>query len=109
MTRNQEIAQIILRQMGGNKLIAMTGARNFVAIENGLRFSLPKFSGVKVNLVSVILEPDDTYRMKFERIYNGKLTTICECEQVYCDMLCATFEEATGLATSLFGETNQFA
>jgi hypothetical protein len=31
------IATTILNQMGGNRLIAMTGAKHFVALESGVR------------------------------------------------------------------------
>jgi hypothetical protein len=39
-----EIEQEILRQLGGNKFIAMTGAKNFVAGDGILAFRIPKAS-----------------------------------------------------------------
>ena len=70
MTRNQEIAQTILTQLGGHKFAVMTGAKNFVAIDNGIRFSIGK-NGSRANLVKVVLDWDDTYTMSFIR--QGKL------------------------------------
>ena len=35
------IANTILEQLGGNKFIAMTGAKNFVSDGNTLRMTLP--------------------------------------------------------------------
>lgn len=64
MTRNQEIANTILSQFGGHKFVVMTGARNFVAIENGIRFNIGK-NGSQANMVKVILNSDDTYTMSF--------------------------------------------
>lgn len=64
MTRNQEIAQTILQQLGGNHFAVMTGAKNFVAIENGLRFQIGR-NATKANCVKVILDWDDTYTMQF--------------------------------------------
>ena len=64
MTRNQEIANTILSQFGGHKFTVMTGARNFVAIENGIRFNIGK-NGSQANMVKVILNGDDTYTMSF--------------------------------------------
>ena len=64
MTRNQEIAQTILSQFGGHHFCVMTGAKNLVAIENGLRFNIGK-NGSKANLVKVVLNGDDTYTMSF--------------------------------------------
>ena len=64
MTRNQEIANTILSQFGGHKFTVMTGAKNFVAIENGIRFNIGK-NGSQANVVKVILNGDDTYTMSF--------------------------------------------
>lgn len=70
MTRNQEIAQTILTQLGGHKFAVMTGAKNFVAIDNGIRFNIGK-NGSRANLVKVVLDWDDTYTMSFIR--QGKM------------------------------------
>ena len=67
MTRNQEIANTILSQFGGNKFVVMTGAKNFVAIENGIRFNIGR-NGSKANMVKVVLSWDDTYTMQFIKI-----------------------------------------
>ena len=64
MTRNQEIANTILSQFGGHQFTVMTGAKNFVAIENGIRFNIGK-NGSRANMVKVILNGDDTYTMSF--------------------------------------------
>ena len=61
-----ELAQdgTILSQFGGHKFTVMTGAKNFVAIENGIRFNIGK-NGSQANMVKVILNGDDTYTMSF--------------------------------------------
>ena len=64
MTRNQEIANTILSQFGGHKFVVMTGAKNMVAVENGIRFNIGQ-NGSKANTVKVILNGDDTYTMQF--------------------------------------------
>ena len=64
MTHNQEIANTILNQFGGNKFVVMTGAKNMVAIDNGIRFNIGQ-NGSKANLVKVIINDDDTYTMSF--------------------------------------------
>ena len=58
------IATTIYNQLGGHKFVVMTGAKNMVAIENGLRFNIGQ-NGSKVNTVKVILNGDDTYTMQF--------------------------------------------
>jgi hypothetical protein len=45
----------------------MTGAKNFVAIENGIRFNIGR-NGSKANMVKVVLLWDDTYTMQFIKI-----------------------------------------
>jgi hypothetical protein len=64
MTRNEEIANTILTQLGGKRFVVMTGAKNFVAIDNGLRFTIGK-NGSKANRVKITLSWDDTYTMQF--------------------------------------------
>ena len=96
------IAREILRQLGGNRFIAMTGAKNFTDVGNGLQFGLPKkFNGI--NKISIILGADDTYTVKGYYFSKSKLT----CEMVreftgaYCDNLQEVFTSMTGLYTRL--------
>lgn len=69
MTRNQEIANIILQQLGGNKFIAMTGAKQFVAIDRGIRFRIGR-NATRTNMMRITLRGDDTYKMEFIHIKN---------------------------------------
>lgn len=64
MTRNQQIANTILQQLGGNKFVAMTGAKQFVAIENGIRFRIGR-NATRTNMMRITLRGDDTYKMEF--------------------------------------------
>ena len=99
---NLEIANTILSQLGGNRFIAMTGARMPAAIENGLRFQLPR-NPLKVNLVRVILDANDTYRMEFcyldKKRCEVRILTVKT--DVYADSLQTIFTDQTGLYTSL--------
>jgi hypothetical protein len=61
---NKEVSETILQQLGGRRFIVMTGAKDFVAIDNGLRFRIGKNSS-RANIVKVILQGDDTYTMQF--------------------------------------------
>lgn len=69
------IAETILEQLGGNKFVVMTGAKNFVKTDNSLKFFLPRRAGSKVNLVTITLENDlyilETY------LFNIILKEIC--------------------------------
>lgn len=61
---DMEVSKTILSQLGGNRFIVMTGAKDFVAIDNGLKFRIGRNKS-KANVVRIILDPDDTYTMEF--------------------------------------------
>ena len=97
---NQQIAQTIVNQLGGNKFQAMTGAKfSANANQNGVVFS---FKGCrKANTCWITLEDNDTYSMQIEKWVGTKITTIKSVQDVYAEQLVTIFENATGLATSL--------
>ena len=100
----KEVAATILTQLGGRKFIAMTGAKNFLALndgEGGMRFNIPRFPGVKINLIEIVLNGCDLYDVTFSRIFANKHTVISEHKDVYNDDLRPLFESETGLRTSL--------
>ena len=98
MNESKQAAIEILNQLGGNKLIAMTGARNFVSSPDSLGFKLPSRSARNgINFVKVTLNSMDTYDVQFKKIWNMKITDISSHEGIYNDMLQALFIEETGL------------
>ena len=100
MSTNKEIAETILRQLGGNRFIAMTGASSFSYGDRCLTFRIGK-NEKKVKAVRITLEPSDTYRMEFMAIRNLEVKTLSEKVGVYCDMLQEIFTNETGLYTKL--------
>jgi hypothetical protein len=95
-----EIEQEILRQLGGNKFIAMTGAKNFVAGDGILAFRIPKaLDGI--NAIRITLTSLDLYDLKFFRIYGADMTLVAEVNGVYNDQLQSIFTAKTGLYTHL--------
>ena len=107
MTNNQIIAKTILEQLGGGRFVAMTGAKNMVAIESGLQFVLPRtrhYVKDGINKIQIILNPSDTYTVRGLKYMPRKF----ECNElaneqgIYADMLQRTFTEMTGLNTRLF-------
>ena len=104
--RNQEIANTTLSQMGGRRFQMMTGAQASHA-DGVLNILLPRGKAKdKINVVTITLDPSDTYTVTFEaRWYRIKTgfgqRTIATVENVYCDQLQDIFTEYTGLYTSL--------
>lgn len=98
------IAATILSQLGGNKFLAMTGAKNLLNGGDYLQFDLPAImTKGKANKFRVTLEPSDTYTltaMKYSRrTFDCK--TLETASDVHCDNLREVFERMTGLYTIL--------
>lgn len=100
---NREIADTILEQLGGSgRLSLMTGASNYVAIEDGVRFSLPRTITLKgINLVEITLNGSDLYDMRFMRYRAADCVTVSQVDDVYFDQLEEIFTQVTGLLTRL--------
>lgn len=98
------VPNIIYRQLGGGRFVAMTGAKDFIADENTLIFKLRRGSAKNgINIVRITLNSMDLYDVKFQK-YNYKtydITDIKEYNNIYADQLKEIFEETTGLYTSL--------
>ncbi len=96
------VAQTILSQLGGNKFTVMTGAKNFMSDGAALQFKLPaNFAAKKINFVKIILDPSDTYTMKFFNFRGLNLKEVETISGVYYDQLKPIFTEVTGLDCSL--------
>ena len=104
--RNKEIAGEILRQLGGNKFIVMTGAKNLAYDESNLTFKIGRNSK-SINYVEIKLNGSDLYDMTFSRVSFSRKTgevknkIISTAKGIYNDMLQGCFTEATGLYTRL--------
>lgn len=102
MTENQQITHEILRQLGGNRFVVMTGAKHLCEVERGLGFQIPgNITKDGINAVKITLDPSDTYTVKFMRMTRTKLKVVAEVSDVYCDMLQDIFTDRTGLYTHL--------
>lgn len=112
-----EFYKIILQQLGGNKFLVMTGAKNLVYCnkEKFLKLELPKNPG-GVKWVKITLNYKDLYNMEFlkeEKTLNEKLSNIGikiydrqavlikKYEDLFFDQLQEFFTETTGFYTSL--------
>ena len=102
MNDSKQIATTILNQLGANKFIAMTGAKEFSVIKNGIRFKLPaQLANRGINIVLIELNGKDLYNLRFYKHKGTKLDLIQSEEDVYAETLTAAFREVTGLDTDL--------
>lgn len=95
---SDHVAREILRQLGGNRFVAMTGANSFSYSDNALSF---RFKGSKKwKACRIELTPMDLYTVIF---FQMKKFDVIESrhENIYVDQLVELFERETGLYTSL--------
>ena len=113
---NMTVANTIYQQLGGGRFSAMTGAKNFVALDNGLRFRIGR-NASRANMVEIKLNGLDLYDIEFIKHtpYSFKISkdgksfketqesfkTIAQFKDYYGDMLQGAFEEVTGMYTHL--------
>lgn len=98
------IADDIFRQLGGNRFVMMTGAKNIAGGRNHLQFKLPKAKD-SINFVKITLNGWDTYDIEFgrTRMIKGEYTykVVHSVEGIYNDQLQEIFTRYTGLYTKL--------
>jgi len=91
------IGRTILQQMGGaGRLKAMLGMNYVRFLPSGVEFSWPNKTRTKGNLVRVILEPSDTYKMEFFNATRGSRKLVKSLRDVYAEDLVHLFEHQTG-------------
>lgn len=99
-TNHMSIANTILAQLGGNRFRAMTGSRDFVAVERGIQFKVGR-NGFGVNFCRIHLNAADTYDVEYGFLRSGRVTVKASSEGVYFDQLQADFTRNTGMYTRL--------
>jgi hypothetical protein len=89
----------LIKQLGGGRFIAMTGAKDFVVGPKGATFKIGKNSK-SISHVRIDLE-NDLYNVEFIRVRGTKITVVKNFKHVHFDQLRDLFEKNTGLRTSL--------
>jgi len=100
LTESQQVAKTILQQLGGNKFIAMTGAKNFGSSKNSLQFKIGKNSK-SISHVIITLKSSDLYDVEFIRMRGTSRKVVKKLKGVYADMLQKIFTKYTGMNTRL--------
>ncbi|KWN11726.1 hypothetical protein WT83_19230 [Burkholderia territorii] len=101
---SRELAHAILEHLGGKRFLAMTGARDLLAIEAGLSFRLPsRLARDNITHVTIQIELKPSYSISFERVSVAErsIEQVRSLSGVTPDELQASFQEVTGLAPSL--------
>ncbi len=99
------VAQTILEQLGGNRFIAMTGAKSLIDHGNGLSFKIGR-NCKQVNCVRITLNVFDFYNVEFlninlKRKNSEWIKTVSEICNIDADNLQAVFTMHTGMDTHL--------
>jgi len=92
-------AAIIYKQLGGNRFVAMTGAKQFVCDDKGIYFKIGK-NAINANFVKILVNSLDLYDIEYCQVRAGSVTVKAKSENIFCDQLQEDFTKKTGLYTS---------
>jgi hypothetical protein len=102
MKETHAVATEILRQLGGRRFLAMTGAKimSFESLDEKRKWPglLIHFPIGKIKRIKIALAPSDTYTLQF-MTKTGKV--INELDDIYADVLQRVISDHTGLALHL--------
>ena len=98
---NQSQAKTLLRQLGGNKFIMMTGAKQMSIGKDGLTMKIGRNSKSITHVAIDLDRGKDLYTMKFIRVRKGIPKVVKKYDSIYADNLNNIFEKETGLYTRL--------
>ena len=93
-------AKILLQQLGGNRFIAMTGAKNFAFDSKYMSFKIGRNSK-GINFVRIGHNAKDLYDMEFGFVSVRGIKVKKKVKDVYADMLGQIFKKYTGMNVRL--------
>ena len=97
----KEIAKTILQQLGGNKFIAMTGAKNLGFTDKGIQMKIGRNAKGVTHVIIDLDRGKDLYNIEFVKVRGMKRTTVKKLKGIYADQLKKIFTQYTGLRVSL--------
>lgn len=100
---SKEVAVTILQQLGGNRFISMTGAKNFTHKDNSLMFHLPRKAKNDINFIKITLNGLDLYDVEYYHLNKKTFDKTLKSEEknIHFDELQTNFTDNTGLFTKL--------
>jgi hypothetical protein len=96
-----EVANTILKQLGGGTFCVMVGAKFITALPNGISLKIMR-NVSKATHIRITLDTNDLYHVEFIKCRGVSISTVKEFENVYFDQLVSIFEQTTQLYTRLF-------
>ena len=96
-----QIAKTILKQLGGNKFIAMTGAKNLGHTNKGLQMKIGRNAKGVTHVIIDLDKGKDLYDIEFVKVRGTKRTTVKKLKGIYADQLGEVFTRYTGLRIRL--------
>lgn len=99
-TLQESVANEIFKQLGGNKFVTMTGAKNLISGNDYLSFRIPKAKD-GLNFVKIVLNQQDTYNIEFGKVYGATYRIVKTIDDIDVSNLKETFTENTGLYLNL--------
>ena len=102
-TENGFNAETIIRQLGGQRFITMTGAHTFTYSRAGryLTFKLPANLVGPGRFFKITFNDNDLYTLEFSKFRKLSVTVIETADGIYSDQLQSVFSRMTRLATHL--------
>ena len=97
----QLVAKTILQQLGGNRFIAMTGAKNLASSKDSLTFKISSRNKSKATHIKIILNCRDTYDMEFIQCRKYEVKLLKKLGSIYAEDLRRIFTLETGLNIKL--------
>ena len=92
-----QIAKTILQQLGGNKFIAMTGAKNLGHTNKGLQMKIGRNAKGVTHVIIDLDRGKDLYYIEFVKVRGTNRKTVKKLKGIYVDQLGDIFKRYTGL------------
>ncbi len=94
------VAETILSQLGGNRFLAMTGAKNLVGDGSGLTFKIGR-NPKGITHARITLTAMDDYQIEFLAVRGANVKPVAFAEGILAENLAHAFKAKAGLDTSL--------
>ena len=96
-----QIAKTILQQLGGNKFIAMTGAKNLGHTNKGLQMKIGRNAKGVTHVIIDLDKGKDLYDIEFVKLRGTSRKTVKKLKGIYADQLGDIFKRYTGMNVRL--------